>query len=435
MTDRSVPCRLCGVTDTPDIPQSRSGEPALSSPAGDTGPYKRPYGTGTVRQRGPDHWQLRVRVTDPDGGPSRQVTKTVVGTREEAERALIRFAVTAQIDDGRRRTRGDTLSKVMEGYLKHCEIQELAPMTIYGYGREWSKVANDLGHQYPATMRPMRATDYLTKRHDGGLPASTVNAIIRLLRAACNWAVGQEMIGSHPFSKVKLLPTAKAAITSPSDGQVAAVYAQALNDDMLIAVAVRLAAVMGSRRGELPAQRWTDIDPDGHRVRRHAAASTPPRPRDTDGKSIGTAAVVVRKTKTDVDTWHPVDEGTIELLRNYRSQCEARSAAHGVELAEDAFVLSNEPDGTRPVRPDAITKRTREVAERVPGAESVRPKHLRKWAATILATEATAAVAQARLDHADPQTTLKHYVARNESAEREAATRLGEHLDEGYDAA
>jgi integrase len=435
MTDLTVPGRPSGVTDTPDTPTSRPDEPADGRGARAPGPAKRPHGTGTLRSRGPDRWQLRVRLRNDDGTPGRQVTKTVGGTREEAERALARFVVSAQVDEERRRQQGTPLGAIVEDYLARCETQELAPITIYGYRREWAKVADDLGGWFPDETRTRKASAYFDTRHCDGMPASTVNAILRVLRAACSWGIGQDEIHRNPFSGVELLPTAKAPTVAPTDAQVAAVLAQAEVDDMLVAVAIRLAAVTGSRRGELPVQRWSDVDFDGRRVRRHSATSAPPRERDSGGKPIGIAEVVVRQTKTGADTWHPVDDTTMDLLRSYRAQCEDRAADHGVTLDADAFILSNEPDGSRPVRPDAITKRVRAVAERVPGAEGVRPKHLRKWAATILATEMAAAVAQARLDHADPQTTLKHYVARNEAAEREAADRLGDHLDEGSDAA
>ncbi len=179
MTDRSVRCRLSGVTDTPDTPSSRPDEPAGSTPARSIEPTKRPYGTGTLRQRGPDRWQLRVRLADPDGGPSRQVTKTVVGTRDEAERALARFIISAEVDDVRQRHSGATLAEVVDGYLERCEAQGRAPMTIYGYRREWLKVADDLGTWRPDKVGPKKATKYFGKRHRAGMPSTTVNAIVR----------------------------------------------------------------------------------------------------------------------------------------------------------------------------------------------------------------------------------------------------------------
>ncbi len=214
MTDLTGPCRLSDVTNTPDNPKSTSDSPASGQPPDNGGATKRPYGTGTLRQRGPDRWQLRVRLRNDDGTPGRQVTKTVVGTRDEAERALTRFAVSAQVDEERRRQQGVTLGDVVRGYLERCEEQERAPITVYGYRQEWAKVAADLDAWYPDATPTKKATDYFMKRRRAGMPASTVNAILRVLRAACHWGVGQDEIGKNPFAGVELLPTAKAPTTA-----------------------------------------------------------------------------------------------------------------------------------------------------------------------------------------------------------------------------
>lgn len=388
MHRRCRPCRLTGMAPHRDPPvTSDSDSPSRW--------VKRAYGTGSIRRRGPATWQLRVRIPGSDGGPSRQVAKTVHGDRDDADRALARFLVTAEVDAERRRTAGATLDEVVAGYLKWCESENRAPNTIYGYRREWAKVCDDLGSMQVGKISRAKAKEYFSRRRKEGMPGSTINAILRVLRAACNWAVGNELIPRHPFGDVELVETRKKRTTAPSDDQVAVVFERALTDDPVIAAAIRVGAVLGSRRGEIPAMRWSGVDLERARVRRGEAASAPPRPSDEHGNLIGKAQVVVRQTKTGADDWHPVDAHTVDVLRRHREACEKQAAEFGLELDDEAYVFSADPEGARPMRPDSLTRRVKEIAEKVPGAEMVRPKHLRKWTATVLANEVPVAVAQA----------------------------------------
>ena len=50
------------------------------------------YGAGSLRQRAPESWELRVNVgLDPATGRYRQRTKTFRGTEKQARRALAAF--------------------------------------------------------------------------------------------------------------------------------------------------------------------------------------------------------------------------------------------------------------------------------------------------------------------------------------------------------
>jgi len=139
--------------------------------------------------------------------------------------------------------------------------------------------------------------------------------------------------------------------------------------------------------------------------------------------------VQIRETKTYKDTWLPLDPDTLGLLRLWRETCEETAAALGATVAEAGFLFSTEPDCSRPMRPDSLSKRIRAVAEQVPGAEWVRAKHLRKWTATA-ARDLDPEAARQRLDHDRLTTTEKHYFATDwqkaDATTRFLAGRLGD---------
>jgi integrase len=82
---------------------------------------------GSMRQRGPSSWELRVHVgRDPDTGAKQYATKTVRGTKREAEKELARLV--AQVDDGQVATMADLCEA---WYAQHQP--DWSPTTAQGY--------------------------------------------------------------------------------------------------------------------------------------------------------------------------------------------------------------------------------------------------------------------------------------------------------------
>ncbi|MPZ16186.1 MAG: hypothetical protein GEU73_17510, partial [Chloroflexi bacterium] len=69
---------------------------------------------GSIRQRGRNSWELRVYAgTDPETGRRRWLTRTVRGSRTQAQRELVSFAAQANVAPvaGARTTLGDLLER------------------------------------------------------------------------------------------------------------------------------------------------------------------------------------------------------------------------------------------------------------------------------------------------------------------------------------
>jgi integrase len=117
---------------------------------------------------------------------------------------------------------------------------------------------------------------------------------------------------------------------------------------------VRLGAATGLRRGEVVALSWYDLDLDGAEL-------------SVSGNVLfvrGLAGGFVRKGPKSEhgDRVAALDARTVELLRRHRARRAEGALAAGVSLAEDSYLLTRVPDGARPIRPEAMTRRFSRLA-------------------------------------------------------------------------
>jgi integrase len=118
-------------------------------------------------------------------------------------------------------------------------------------------------------------------------------------------------------------------------------------------LAVWLVMVTGMRRGELCAIRWRNLD---------LLAGTMEVKRTIGQRG---SATWEKDTKTHQQRRVALDVETVELLRAHRLHCERTAEAVGVALAEDAFVFSGSPDGSKHLVPDSVSQRYGKLAKRL----------------------------------------------------------------------
>jgi integrase len=179
-------------------------------------------------------------------------------------------------------------------------------------------------------------------------------------------------------------------------------------------MAVLMAGVTGARRGELCGLRWSDIDPARGQLTiarsiRHALDKT---------------ELIVATTKTGRARRVSLDARTLELLADYRRQAERWASAASVSIASAGYMLSLDPTGLTPLKPDTVTAGFGRAARRV-GAH-LRFHDLRHMSASLLIGAGTDVLTVAsRLGHADPSTTLRIYAHAFEARDRQAAEVMG----------
>ena len=128
----------------------------------------------------------------------------------------------------------------------------------------------------------------------------------------------------------------------------------AMADDAELGLFLRLAVMLGARRGELCALRWPDVDVDRGEVLIAGNVVRVPR-----------QALVHKDTKTHAKRRVAVGAGTVELLRARRVAQAKDALACGTTLVANAYLFSHVPDGSAPIDPDGISHRFLRLARRL----------------------------------------------------------------------
>lgn len=372
-----------------------------------------------MRSRRRGVWELRIALPpDPATGRRRQRSETVYGDRRAAAAALARLAAAGAPSPGDRRA-GTAMTF---GELLHiwwpAKRGTLAASTVREYQRIIdSRLEPDLGAVHLDRLLPFHLDRYYDELSREGLRAASIRQIHAVARGALGQAHRWGWLPTNTASAASPPRRIAPEITPPTAEQVKHLVAGAEAESPEFGVLVRLAAVLGARRGELCGLRWEDIDLEER----------------TLTIRTGIADVAGRLMETDTKSHRPrtisIDAATTRRLRSYRERAVRNAGEHGTTLATRAFVLSEAPDGTAPYRPDKATGMFRRVARRV-GLRATRLHDLRHFAATeMISSGIDVRTVAGRLGHGQPWTTLNTYAAFVPERDRAAADHLAALLD------
>lgn len=361
-------------------------------------------------------WRLRVFAgTDPATGKPRQMSRTVRGGSRVAEQELARFATEAAAGEVPMGA-DQTLGEFLDAWLAFVDSQR-SPTTMRGYRdkvRRWKGV---LGSKRVSKLTAQDLDRTYARWLDEGAAPMTVRHCHRVLAAALKQAQRWGLISrcatdlARPPAMVHRAPPD----VDPATWQ--AVVLELRAREPVTAMAVLLAGVTGARRGELCGLRWSDID------RRRGLLTVARSVQHGADKT----SLVVAPTKTGRDRRVALDPRTLDLFARYREQAERWAADARVELAPEGYILTLDPTGTSPLKPDTITSGFARAARRV-GAH-LRFHDLRHMSASLLIEAGTdVRTVAGRLGHADASTTLRIYAHAFEARDRQAAEVLGELL-------
>jgi integrase len=356
----------------------------------------------------------------------------------EAEGRLL-----AEVAAGKRKgTARMTLGQLLDEWLEWRESngRPISPSTLHNYRLTverkikpgLGKVAIDkidprtLDRFYAAlrkggNARTTRANPETGQREQvggGALSGSRVRDVHAIMSGALGLAARW---GYLPFNPAVLAspPAARsAARTLPTPDQAKELLKAAADQDPEFELFVRLGAVAGMRRGEVCALRWCDVDLDEAEL---AVSGNVLFIRGLEGG-------FVRKEPKSESGMRLIalDKRTVELLKAHRARCAARALASGASLSEAAYLFAKEPDGSRPIRPDAMTRRFKELAEELGHGYTLHG--LRHFMATQLGAVAEAATVRARMGHGSLAVSSL-YTHRVSAADRAAAEHMGRVLD------
>jgi integrase len=369
---------------------------------------------GTRTQRSPGVWRLRVFVgSDAATGNPRQLSRTFKGTKKQADTALAGFL--AEVVTGAAPLAGDTtVAEYLQRWLDHITPTR-SPTTVRGYRFKVKRITAKLGHVRLDKLTAQQLDRTYREWLDEGLDPSSVHHLHRVLSASLRQAVKWGLLSSAPTVRAsppqrRLKPK---PIPTPSVVQDLIAAAEERGQPVL-AASMALAATTGLRRGELAGLRWTDIDLVAGRLHVRQAIKN-----DLNGAWIAGPPKSHQARRVALDAF------TIAVLHDRRLRAELTAEEAGVALDPDGYVLTLDPTGFTPIRPDTITQAFGRLCRSI-GVTEVTLHTLRHFSASMLiASGRDVRTIAGRLGHSDASTTLRVYAHTVEGRDQDAADFLG----------
>jgi integrase len=357
---------------------------------------------GSMRQRSPGSWQLRVYAGLDDRGKSRYIQRTIKGGKRTAQRAM--REIETAIENGEHHAdRGEQLASTTVGELLDRWLLQgdWSPSTRTGH----VQCVNGWIRPHLGDVRLDRLSLWKIEGFyrtlsvsggDGGKPlsAASVKRTHTVMHAALSEGVRWGMLATNPATGARR-PKGEAfeAEVPDLDGVRRALDAAPERLRIVIALAIST----GARRGELMALKWDDVDERASTI--------------SISRSI-TLGGAIKTTKTKATGVVSVGPETMEMLSVWRAaQNERWTELRPGPMPEDMWVFPAF-GWERPLGPDTISQQWRVLADSV-GLEGVRFHDLRHATATHLVSNGVdVRTVSGRLRHASTSMTLDVYAAK-----------------------
>jgi integrase len=378
-----------------------------------------------IRDRG-GYWQVKVYVgLDPLTGKHR-FEYDRARTKREAQR--VEAALKTKVAEGRHRgTAARTVADLVERWYQWRQgVKEISPTTLLGYRLQIDRrIIPALGY-LPVRRLDVETLDTfyaeLRKRgnqHGGPLSASQIRSVHTVLSGSLQQAVAWGWIAHNPARLATPPSVQRSEVAPPPVDKVVGLLATAQERNPKLGLFLRLAIVLGARRGELCGLRWQHIDLDRSEVLLERGVVY-----------VTGQPLIDKATKTRSKRRLALDAATVELLGAHRERAEQVARDLGVSLLAGAYVFSREPDGSRPMSPSYMTQQFLAVARSV--GVRCRLHDLRHLMVTYLISQGVDwRTAAGRAGHAGPHMTLGTYAHFQPAQDRAAAELLAALCDGG----
>jgi len=373
---------------------------------------------GHIRERSPGHWAIIVDVRDPLTGKRRRKWHSFRGGKRAAEVECARLIAENNAGLFFEPSKV-TVAAFLDRWLDHMRSQ-ITPKSHERYGDLVRKnITPLLGAVSLRKLTPVHISDCYTKalasgrrNRDGGLSASIVTYMHRILKQSLAQAVLWQLLPRNPADAVKPPRAERPQITTYDISQTATLV-DSLRGTRLL-VPVLLAVMCGLRRGEIVALRWRHIDLAAGKISVVESAeqtTTGVRyksPKSGRGRSVALSPTIV------------------EELRAHRMKQAEELLRLGVRATDDTFVYTRE-DG-EPMQPRSLSRAWILAVARI-DLPRIRFHDLRHAHAThLLASGVHPKVASERLGHSQIGITLDLYSHVLPGMQEDAAARVDDAL-------
>ena len=363
---------------------------------------------GSIEKRGKNSYRLSCLAGYNLQGKPIKKTKTVHGTKKEAEIELAKFVADVQngmVIEGK----SLKFSEFTEIWKRDYGSKELAPSTYKRYCRMLeTRLLPYFGHFYVNKIKPtdiMQFYDLLSKDtqlvrkkdNDGNktlkpLSGKTILEHHRLLRAMLHKAVYWQVIVSNPAERVQP-PKAKKPKRKYYDDDQCKILLENLEQLDEEQIKYKTAII-----GELMGLEWNDID------FRNGIVSI-----NRSSQYLADTGVFTKVPKTESSIREvAIPDFVISLLEEYKLWYDEQKSLYG-ELWINSNRLFVQADG-KPMHPSTISKWFVKFIGQI-GLPVINFHGLRHTNATLLiAQNIDVAVVAARLGHAQITTTFNFYV-------------------------
>jgi integrase len=341
---------------------------------------------GSLRRKGEDRWECRLRVRR--GTTWGEVSRTVRGSREQAEAELARLAAEHGIAPV-----GHRVVDVLEAWFAWSKPRRTV--------RSNAEVRRNIDRHLSPALGALRLAAltvgdiegvYQRLQHERALSGQTVRHLHHVLQPALRMAVRRGWRADNPAAGVELPPLHRIPVEPPSVAQVRQLMESVELTDPKLALYLRLLVVTGTRRSEAAAFQGRDVDWPGRRIHVARALS------ETKG------ALAVKETKTGRQRWVSVDDSTLRQLDVHLDQRRLGRTVRNLN-PQDWIFPARQHGPTWPG-----TWSTRFIHVRNALGFKFRLHDLRHHHASVLLDEGVAVqVVAARLGHARTSTTTDVY--------------------------
>ena len=276
------------------------------------------------------------------------------GSVRDAKKA--RAALIVDIQKGRHTGTRATLDNLFDDWIVELKRKGRSPHTVLGYERVYQRnIRPTLGRTPVTKVTTKTLTDLYGAHQARGLAPRSVYQIHACLSSmftqACRW--GWRDSNPAQWAEPPSIPNTAPVIATPAEIRALIETAEQSRRPEY-ARAILIAATTGLRRAELCGLRRTrDLDLDANMLTVSATVV-----------SLPGAPMQEIPTKTRRVRAIALDELTASIFGLQVDMLERRARLAHVDLVDDAYVFSDEADGSVPWKPDSVSQYFNRLRER-----------------------------------------------------------------------